>query len=256
MFNLHRRTRRRSRLRKSIRVTSCIATRINVPCAVLVGLALGCTLSCTRASPLNAPPSAGERVCPAGTFYYGDGMVASRLPEATLTALTQARKQLLAQTHAPVSPFLAHVPWRPHVSVIYGVTDARISPAHKALQAFLVLAHASRACLGSLHYWDDARGDKTVVVVDVDEPQKLFDTLHDRLTDALELASRFAYHPHVTLGYLAHNARLDDADEAHIRAVVHDICWPVDAFYITDPCGRSVAEATTADALVPAAHMP
>lgn len=205
------------------------------PLGALVALAL--TSACHTAAAAPVLGSAPAH-CPAGTFDYGDGMVACALPEATTQALRHAHAAALEAAGTRRSTFLADQPWRPHVSVIYGVTAERASPAQQALAAFVGRAHNSTACFGGLQYWDDARGDKTTLVVDVHEPAGELTALHDRLAVAAHIGSRFAYHPHVTLAYLERGVRLDAAQEASVLAPLAGVCWQGDAYYLTDRCGQ------------------
>lgn len=179
--------------------------------------------------------------CPPGTFDYGDGMVACALPAETTAALRQARAAALQAAGSRQSNFLAEQPWRPHVSVIYGVTEDRATPAQRALAAFVTGRHGTRACFGGLHYWDDAHGNKTTLVVDVDEPAGQLTILHDALATAAQIGSRYAYHPHVTLAYLQLAVRLQPTEEAAILAPLAKACWQGNAFYVTDPCGRELS---------------
>lgn len=76
------------------------------------------------------------------------------------------------------------------------------------------------------------------MVVDVIEPHGLLNSMHDALAEAAHIGSRFAYHPHVTLLYLRENGRLLLEQEASVLASLQGVCWPSDAFYLTDPCGQ------------------
>lgn len=194
----------------------------------------------TVASAASAAAPEASR-CPPGTFDYGDGMVACALPPETTTALRQARAAALQAAGPRLSDFLAEQPWRPHVSVIYGVTEDRATPAQRALAAFVAGRHGARACFGGLHYWDDAHGNKTTLVVDVDEPAGQLTTLHDALASAAQIGSRYAYHPHVTLAYLQLGVRLQATEEAAVLAPLAKACWQGSAFYLTDPCGQTLS---------------
>lgn len=194
---------------------------------------------CASARATDKAPAAAH-VCPAGTFDYGDGMVASLLPESTTDALTRARMIAVQAAGDNQSDFLRDQPWRPHVSVIYGVTPERAAPAHRALLAFVGQGQQVSACMGGLQYWDDPKGGKTTVVVDVLEPQGVLGDLHDALARAAHIGSRFAYHPHVTLIYLQLGTRYSPDQEAAVLAPLQGLCWPGNGFYLTDPCGREL----------------
>lgn len=202
--------------------------------AACTALCLSLAGACASAA---AQSSATGRRCPPGAHDYGDGMVACLLSAPAVQALREAHERALAEAGPKRSSFLADQPWRPHVSVIYGVTDDRATPAQRALQAFVAQASGSTACFGQLQYWDDARGDKTTLVVDVDEPTGVLTALHDRLAEAARIGSRFAYHPHVTLAYLALGTRLDGTQEARVLHPLQGTCFAGGAFYLTDPCG-------------------
>ena len=147
-------------------------------------------------------PSVAKR-CRAGTFDYGTGMVAARLSEAVERALERAHAQALAAVNsAPVSA-LAKQPYVPHVSVSYGVTDARRHAIGLALERSLAAASGGSACLGDLQYWDDVPGNKTTLVVEVDDREQMLASLHHALAVAAEVRPRFAFHPHITVARLS-----------------------------------------------------
>ena len=214
--------------------TLCLTLLTHAACATTHARSEAPVAAATSAATPDAPR------CPPGTFDYGDGMVACALPAETTTALRQARAAALQAAGSRQSTFLAEQPWRPHVSVIYGVTEDRATPAQRALAAFVTGRHGTRACFGGLHYWDDAHGNKTTLVVDVDEPAGQLTTLHDALARAAQIGSRYAYHPHVTLAYLQLGVRLQPPEEAAILAPLAKACWDGNAFYVTDPCGREL----------------
>jgi hypothetical protein len=205
-------------------------------------LCLWSLVACAGTSAHSATPATAGR-CPAGTYNYGDGMVASLLPDEAEKALVQAHATAMQEAGPLRSSFLAGQPWRPHVSVIYGVTDDRAAPAYQALEAFLPHRKSTSACFGGLQYWDDDKGGKTTLVVDVIEPAGLLSDLHNSLAEAAHIASRFAYQPHVTLLYLQERARLSAVQEAAVLTHLRNVCWPNGAFYLTDPCGQEVYRA-------------
>lgn len=99
-------------------------------------------------------------------------------------------------------------------------------------------AHGSTVCFAGLQDWDDARGDKTTLVVGVHQPAGELTALHDRLAAVAHIGSRFAYHPHVTLAYLQHGARLEAAQEASVLTPLAGVCWQGDASCLTNRCGQ------------------
>lgn len=210
--------------------------------AVLCLWALGaCAATSARGEKM-----AAQGICPKGTHNYGDGMVASMLPDQAREGLEQAHATAIEAAAANQSSFLADQPWRPHVSVIYGVTQDKAIPAQQALQSFLATHKPASACFGGLQYWDDTKGGKTTLVLDVHEPRGVLTSLHDALAEGAHIGSRFAYHPHVTLLYLQLHTRLNAAQEAAILAPLQGVCWPNSAFYVTDPCGQEIYRAKAA----------
>jgi 2'-5' RNA ligase len=131
------------------------------------------------------------------------------------------------------------------VSVIYGVTPEKATPAWQALQAYLPAQQGVPMSFGGLQYWDDPKGDKTTLVVNILEPRQVLTHLHDRLAQAAQIGSRFAYHPHTTLIYLKLGTRFDAQQEAAIQEPLRGVTWQADTFYLTDPCGGVLHEART-----------
>jgi hypothetical protein len=205
-----------------------------------VGLLLISTFVACAATPVRSTRPVTENHCPPGTHNYGDGMVASLLSSQAEAALWQAHAAALQGAGPHRSSFLADQPWRPHVSVIYGVTDDKVAPALQALQGFLASSTDAPACFAGLRYWDDETGGKTTLVIDVEEPAGLLSSLHDALAEAARIGSRFAYHPHVTLLYLQAHARLSADQQAAVLALLRGVCWPSGVFYLTDPCGQEI----------------
>ena len=177
------------------------------------------------------------QVCPPGAVFYGDGMVAASLPDAVKQALTAAREQARGAASGRLSDYMADQPWQPHVSVIYGVTPEKAAPAWQALQAYLPAQEGVPMSFGGLQYWDDPKGNKTTLVVNILEPQQVLTHLHDRLAQAAQIGSRFAYHPHTTLTYLQLGTRFDAQQEAAIQEPLRGVTWQAETFYLTDPCG-------------------
>jgi 2'-5' RNA ligase len=207
-------------------------------------IALLCVLTAWGAC---APSPRGvhrAQVCPVGTFYDGDGMVAASLPASVEQAVAQART--LALTAAGNNEFLhgADRPWQAHVSVIYGVTEQRAAPALSALQNFVAHERGTWMRFGALAYWDDPRQGRTALVLTVIDPHAVLTALHEALAQRAGIISRFDYHPHVTLAYLGLGTRLADDAEAAIAALVAPQHWLSAGFYLTDACGQTLATAT------------
>ena len=174
-------------------------------------------------------------------FDYGSGMVAMSLPVEIAAALAQIHRDILAAVPSlQLSAGLGSQPYRPHVSVAYGVNPNHRTPVGAALHRWQQAAGDEVIHFGQLRYWDDPAGNKTTLIVEVLEPPgRPLARLHDELVRAGPLPSQRAYRAHVTLAFLNLGSRLPPAIEAQVRSRLVKLVTVADTLIITDRCGQT-----------------
>ena len=171
---------------------------------------------------------------------FGSGMLATGLPAAEQRRLHAAHTLLQQQAAAQLAPAWRKLPYSPHISVLYGLEAAK----QLQLQPLLAtLAAPAPVQLGALLYWDDTAGDKTTLAIEVHDADARLGRLHRHAAASLQLTTRFAYRPHITLAFLKPRQRLSSALEAQLRQLLHGPPFIVNDYYLTDACGLVVGRA-------------
>ena len=198
------------------------------------------------------PSSAAARVENDGCRFganYGSGMVAIGFPPAVHAGLAAMHDDIAARQPDLVAAFMADQPYAPHASLIYGVTPEVHERVAVALADLSRTLRAAPVTLGELHYWDDAAGGKTTLVVAVDDPTGVLLEAHSRLQALIGRPQRFPYTPHVTLAYLRPCKRLPVALAEYLQARLRQLSATPRVMWLTDACGL----ARGYEALAPAA---